>query len=205
MSTDSSSSGSFSSGGWAVLDDENQVKGFAFEVLRLHMIEQFGFPRLDEAMNALARHTREILDEPDINEWYSESEMRRILHVVHSELADRSDERYLELMRGVTTASINRFFRMILGLASGRFVLRNIPALWKRTRQGPATVRTEQLPDGRVLVHYENFRYCRDPIYRLTMMADCQAAAFAVAKQMPISKIERHSGVSMTLSFQFEE
>ena len=205
MSTDSSSSGSFSSGGWAVLDDENQVKGFAFEVLRLHMIEQFGFPRLDEAMNALARHTREILDEPDINEWYSESEMRRILHVVHSELADRSDERYLELMRGVTTASINRFFRMILGLASGRFVLRNIPTFWKRLRRGPASVRTEQLDDGRVLIHYEDFRYCRDPIYRLLSIANCQAAAFAATKKLPVASVERHGGTSMTLSFEVDE
>lgn len=203
--SDPSSSTSFGSISSSVLDDENQVKGFAFEVLRLHLLETFGLAQVTEAFDTLPRHTREILESPDIAEWYSESEMRRVIHLVYDQLAGRNDEKFLEIMRGNALAGINRFFRMVLGLASGRFVLRKIPTLWKRVRRGPATLRAEQLDDGTVLIHYENFRYCRDPIYRLVSIANCQAAAFAATKHMPKGKVVRHSSTSMTLGFEVDE
>jgi hypothetical protein len=197
-----SASGSFGSG---VLDDDNQIKGFAFEVLRTHLIEQFGLPQFNEVFDTLPRRTREILDEADINEWYPEAEMRRVIHLVYDELAGRNDEKFVELMRAVALAGVNRFFRTVLGLASGKFVLRNIPSLWKRLRRGPASIRPEQLADGRVLLHYENFRYCRDPIYRLLSLANCQAVVLAATKKLPKSSLMRHTGTTMTLAFQLDE
>lgn len=46
--------------------------------------------------------------------------MRRVIHAIHANLAHGDDEQFLQLMRGVAGAGVNRFFRMILGLASGR-------------------------------------------------------------------------------------
>lgn len=202
---DDASSSSSSSSSSSILGDDHQVKGLAFEVLRKHLAQTVGHERWDATISSLPRHTREILDAPDINEWYAESEMRRVIHAIHANLAHGDDEQFLQLMRGVAAAGVNRFFRMILGLASGRFVLRNIPTFWKRLRRGPASVRTEQLDDGRVLIHYEDFRYCRDPIYRLLSIANCQAAAFAATKKLPVASVERHGGTSMTLSFEVDE
>lgn len=201
--SDSSSGGS--TGGGSIHDDVQEVKGFAFETMRLHLTQEFGEPAWDALMDALPRRTRAVFDEAQLTQWYPETEMRRFIHVVYDQLAERDDERFKDITRGVALAGINRFFRMILSLASGRFVLRKIPVFWQRIRQGPAVLVTELAADGRVLIHYQGFRYCRDPIYRLLSIANCQAVAQAATGKIPAGEVIAAARDSMTLAFTLDE
>jgi hypothetical protein len=201
--SDSSSGGSTGSG--SIHDDVQQVKGFAFETMRLHLTKEFGEEAWEALMDALPRQTQVVFREAEIAEWYAEAEMRRFIHVLYEQLAERDDERFKAIARGVALAGVNRFFRMILSLASARFVLRKVPVFWQRIRQGPAVLVTELAADGRVLIHYQGFRYCRDPICRLLSIANCQALVLAATGKVPAGEVIAVEGDSMTLAFTLDE
>ncbi|MCA9699947.1 MAG: hypothetical protein KC431_20650 [Myxococcales bacterium] len=194
-----------STGSASVLDDVQQLKGLTFETARRHITAEFGAPVWESLMAALPRHTQALFKEANINDWYPESEMRRFIHVLHDKLAEGNDERFLEIARGLAMAGINRFFRMILNLASAGFVLRKVPVLWTRLRRGPAKLRAEVTNDGRVLIHYEDFRYCRDPLYRLLSIANCQALVLAATDRLPQAEVIDCTRTTMTLSFRLPE
>ena len=85
---------------------------------------------------------------------------------------------------------------------SAGFVLRKVPVLWTRLRRGPAKLRAEVTNDGRVLIHYEDFRYCRDPLYRLLSIANCQALVLAATDRLPQAEVIDCTRTTMTLSFR---
>jgi hypothetical protein len=203
MGASASSSGSFNDG--SLVEDVHQIKGLAFASLHTFVTEAYGQATWAKLMEELPPSTAALFDDIDTAEWYPETEMRRIVHVVYQHLAEDDDDRFVEIVRGVAKVAIHRFFGMILTIATGRFVLRNIPTFWKRIRRGPATLRTETASDGRVLIHYSDYRYCRDRIYRLISLANCQAAAFAVTKKLPKAEITKWDRYSMTLAFTLDE
>lgn len=198
-----SSSGSFSDG--SLVDDIHQVKGLALASIQTYVIETFGQPMWDALMDQLPPRTSGLFDDVDTSDWYPETEVRRVVHVLYQHLAEDDDERFMEIMRGIALVGINRFFGMILTISTARFVLRNIPSFWKRVRRGPAVLSTETTDDGRVLVHYSDYRYCRDRVYRLISLANCQAAAFAATKKLPQAEIAKWDRYSMTLAFTLDE
>ena len=198
-----SSSGSFTDG--SLVNDIQQVKGLAFESVKTYVNEEFGKRDWEALMELLPPSTRGLLDDIDTSQWYPETEMRRIVHLMYQHLAEDDDERFKEIMRGVAMVGINRFFGMILTITKGSFVLRNIPTFWKRVRLGPASLHTETAPDGRVLVHYSDYRYCRDRVYRMISLANCQAAAFAATKKLPKAEVVKWDRYSMTLGFTVDD
>ncbi|PRQ07555.1 hypothetical protein ENSA7_25450 [Enhygromyxa salina] len=183
-------------------EHEQLVKGLTFETARRHLTQQFGERAWQSLMDDLPRRTRSLFDEAQTSEWYPEAELRRFIHVLHAQLAEGDDERFAEIARALALAGISRFFRMVVGLASARFVLLKVPVVWKRLRQGPAKLHTEIADDARVLVHYENYRYCRDPIYRQLSIANCQALVVAATNTVPPAAVLRHDSRSMTLAFE---
>jgi hypothetical protein len=198
-----SSSGSFSAASLAA--DLQEVKGLVFDTVRLHILERYGKKKWDELMYLLPRQTIEVFENPHITEWYAESEMRRFAHLAFELICNEKEDQFVELVRDVALACIHRFLRMIPDLASGHFVLRNVPTFFKRVRRGTATVRVETVAGGRVLIHYENYRYCRDRLYRLMAMTSCQAAVYAATNKWPEADLRRWDRSSMTLSFRLDE
>lgn len=182
--------------------DEQLVKGLTFQTARRHMQDVYGEDAWDLMMTALPRRTRALFEEAETTEWYPEAELRRFIHVIHEQLAAGDDERFREIARGLALAGISRFFRMLMGLTSGRFVLQKVPVVWKRLRTGPATITTSIAADGRVLVRYDNYRYCRDPIYRQLSIANCEALVVAATGEIPRATVVEHDRYSMTLAFE---
>lgn len=193
------SSGSFSAASLA--EDTQQVKGLVFETIRLYVPERYGRDKWQRILYLLPQRTVNVLEQAEISEWYPESELRRFLHVAFELLTDDDEQKFAELVRSVAHVAIKRFFKMIPSLASGHFVLRNVPTFYKRIRRGTATVHVEKLPDGEVQVHYQDFRYCRDRLYRIMALASCQAAAEAATGKIPEGKIQAWDRSSMVLSF----
>lgn len=197
----SSSFSSISTSEGVVNDDTQTVKGLTFGTIRTYLIENHGEAGWEAFLAKLPRRSRTLLNECEFTEWYPETELRRIIHALHEHLAEGDDERFMELCRGIALAGISRFFRMVLTLASAKFVLRNIPTFWKRLRRGPARVTVETVSDSLIKIHYSDYRYCRDPLYRLLSLANCQAGVYAATKQIPKSEVESWTGDSMTLVF----
>ena len=197
----SASASTSSSTGESSILDEQLVKGLTFQTARRHMREAYGEDAWDLMMAALPRRTRALFETAETTEWYPESELRRFFHVVHEQLAAGDDARFREIAIDLAIAGVNRFFRMIIGLTSARFVLQKVPTIWKRLRTGPARLSTEIADDGRVLVHYQDYRYCRDPIYRQLSIANCQALVVAATGKVPEAEVLVHDHYSMTLAF----
>lgn len=196
------SSGSFSAA--SVAQDLQEVKGLVLETVRDYVLDKYGKKKWNELMYLLPRRTSEVFESPEITEWYPESEMRRFTHLAHELLADDDDQKFMALTHAVALSGINRFFRMIPTLTSNRFVLRQIPTLFRRIRRGTATVKTET-KGNMVLIHYEDYRYCRDRMYRMMALASCQAATFAATGNTPLGEVSRWDRSSMTLSFRLDE
>ena len=204
-SSASAASLSSSTGEGSLADDIQQVKGLTFTTIRKYIIEARGQKQWDAVMEKMPLRTHRLFEELDDSQWYPETEMRRLIHAIHDHVAKGDEQEFVELFRGVAHAGISRFFRMILTLASGQFVLRNIPTFWKRLRRGPARLESEQSPDGVVKIHYDDYRYCRDRIYRILSIANCQAAAHSACGKYPRASIEVWDRHSMTLVFDFRK
>lgn len=198
-----SSSGSFSAASLAA--DSQEVKGLVFETVRVYMIETYGKPKWEELMYMLPQRTANVFEQPQITEWYPESELRRFAHLAFENVCNNDEDEYLEFVRRVARVGIHRFFSMIPGLASGRFVLRNVPTFFSRIRRGTASVKVDSAPDGRVLIQYENYRYCRDRLYRLMALGCCQAAAEAATDKIPKAELKTWDRSSMLLAFTLDE
>ena len=176
-----------------------------FETIRDYVKMEYGQEQWERMMYLLPQRTVDLFANVDLSEWYPESELRRFLHLSFDMLAEEDEAKFAELAGKVALVGIRRFFKMIPTLESGRFVLRNVPSLFRRIRRGPATVRVEPSDDGRVLLHYEDFRYCRDRLYRSMAVASCQAAAFAATGKMPEGKVQTWDRSSMVLAFTLDE
>jgi hypothetical protein len=198
-----SSSGSFSAASLAA--DSQEVKGLVFDTIRNYVIDTYGKPAWDEMMYLLPRQTIEVFESPQLTEWYAESEMRRFVHLAFEMICGNDEDKFVELTRKVADVAIHRFLRMIPELASASFVLRNVPTFFRRIRRGTASVRVETDRHGRVLVHWEDYRYCRDRLYRMMAMASCQAAANAATGKIPDAEFVTWDRSSMTIAFTVDE
>lgn len=194
------SSGSFSAASLA--EDTQQVKGLVFETIRIYVIENHNKPQWDRLMYLLPQRTVDVFENAEISAWYPESELRRFAHLAFELLADEDVKKFEELVREIAHMVIKRFFKMIPTLASARFVLRNVPAFFRRIRRGTATLKVEAGEGGEILVHYDDFRYCRDRLYRGMALICCQAAAEAATGERIEGKVARWDRSSMTLSFK---
>lgn len=177
------------------------VKSGTFETIHRYVQAEFGEDAFQELLTHLSPELAERLVQADLNGWYPEAELHEVIHAIHEHLAGGDDERFLTIARGLALAGISRFFRVVIGFASARFVLRKVPVLWTRLRRGPASLVSEVAEDGRVLVHYSDYEYCYDPVYRLLSIANCQALVVAATKEIPAAMVMRYDDTSMTLAF----
>lgn len=184
----------------SIIDDIQQVKGLTFAMSRQHLIAKFGEEAWNGLMESLPLRTRALFEGVEFDDWYPEAELRRFMKAVHAQLAEGSNQRFVELSRELAKERLQKFFGMLWGLRSARFVIGKMPVIWRRLRRGPAEVWTERIEGGLVLVHYDNFRFCRDSVYRQMMIAECQAVVMAVDKDVPKVDVVNWDRYSMTIS-----
>ena len=76
-----------------------------------------------------------------------------------------------------------------------------LAVLYGQRMLGGPNLTTSIAEDGRVLVHYEDYRYCRDPIYRQLSIANCQALVVAATGEVPEAEVLGYDRYSMVLAF----
>lgn len=176
-------------------------KGLAMHTIHTHFPATYGEEVFESLLSGLPQHTQDALRDPIITEWYPESNIGEFFRAVYDQLAERDDDRFLEIVRLNMMTGISRFFRVFLNFASARFVLKKLPVVFHRVRQSPAII-TPELTDEQVLLHYANFEFCGDRIYRMISLGNCQALAQAAIKRVPPSRVATWGPDSMTMVFE---
>jgi hypothetical protein len=177
---------------------ESQIKGFVFATCKRYISQRFSPEVYDELVAGLPESSRQLFVDPIVSSFYGEAHMHAFVTRIHQELAKGDPELFGDIMRGIAAAGINKFFRLILSLSSASFVMRRVPLLYKRLRQGPAKLHVDEEGE-RFFIHYDSFPWCSDPVYRSTSMANLQAAAAAAGTPFPRVRVLRASSCSMTL------
>ena len=188
---------------FAALVEASRIKGLVFVTCRRFVEEGYGVEVCEALLSGLEPAAREAFNEPDVSELYPEAYMHAFVTRMHSLVAGGDEEAFCDMIRGIARLGISRFFRLILSLTSPVFVVKRIPLLFKRLREGPAELRTE-LDSAHIVVHYDKFPWCGDPVYRLTSMANIQAAVEATGAACPRVTVSECSSTSMSLVIDLE-
>ena len=169
-----------------------EVKGTWFVTLRTWSARELP-GSLSDLAAAMPRYAHVITD-PAQGEWYPEDALLELFvalwdHVGH----DR--ERFIEISRQVSHEAVGRFFRVLLGLSSPGFLLKQVPTMWRRLRRGDeAEVRVTTEP-GASVIHYRNFPWFDHEVYVLFTLGSLTAMAeLADPEHGSVTVVERGPG-----------
>ena len=176
------------------------VKGLTFLTARKHFIDKLGEERWEELIAPLDDEVKDLFVNAQLNLFYPEAHMRTFMHQLYYDLAGEDDEAFCAICRELALAGVSRFLRIFINLASARFVLKKVPVVWKRLRDGPAVLRAE-VDDDRIRIHYEDFIFCHDHVYRLLSLSNCQALVEAATGEVPLCRILSYTNGTMCLEF----
>jgi len=157
----------------------SEVKGIWFVSARGYLTKVHGLERVDTVARALLPEHRSIFLDPLPGEWYPEGALQDLLAVLFGHVAMGDEARFVRFVEEASVFGTGKFFRVLLALASTRFLMRRVPVLWGRMRRGAGAVEVAQDDDGTVL-HYRAFPYFEDANYRLmtvgTLRGLCKVA-----------------------------
>jgi hypothetical protein len=176
------------------------IKGIAMDTVRQHFPEAHGEEAFARLLATLPEEIRAAFVDAQLDRWYPEEYMGAFFHAVYEQLAGRDEERFLEIVRANMVAGVSRFMRVLLSLASAKFVLKKLPTVFTHVRQSTARV-TPAIDGDQLRIRYENFPFCRDRIYRLLSLGNCQALAQVASKQVPSARVLEWGPDWMTLEF----
>lgn len=135
-----------------------------FDSGRDYLLEHHGPEVLERIAGVMGDHGA-ALREPDHNLWYPEAALGAMLVGIDEVLAQGDEARFTEIIVGASTQGIGRFFRLLMGLGSTRFLLKKVPTLFHWIRRSNARVEVDSSPD-RSLIHYRDFPWFEDVRYR---------------------------------------
>ncbi len=145
---------------------QTEVKGIWFASVGGYVSSTQGPESLEALVEGLRPEHRPWMLDPLPSEWYPEVFLQDMLHAAHRLLCDGDDGAFLDFIEGATTHGVGRFFRLFLGLASPRFIMRTMPSMWGRVRRGGGRAEVE-VGAHRTVVSYRDFAYFDDPSYRV--------------------------------------
>ncbi len=149
----------------------SEVKGIWFVSLRGYVERTSGPDAWLEFCEHFTDGTRPLVRDALPSEWYPERLLQEQLGLMHGVLSGGDDGAFLRLVEDVSVSGIGRFFRILVGLGSPRFAVKQTPTLWRRLRRGPSSgyVTVTAGPRDAVL-EVRGFSFLRDRNYRLTQV-----------------------------------
>ncbi|RMG98677.1 MAG: hypothetical protein D6705_05260 [Deltaproteobacteria bacterium] len=168
-----------------------EVKGIWFLSAQRYLREAHGEDLVTTVAEAMLPEHRPIFVDALPGEWYPESALQDMLSVLYGQLARGDDQVFVRFVEEASIYGTGRFFRVLLALASSRFLLRRVPVLWDRMRRGGGRVEVDQ--DGAVTVlRYREFPYFDDPNYRLMTVGTIRGLCRVAGDQDPVVEIAEH-------------
>lgn len=140
-----------------------EVKGIWFVSLRTWAERELGAAAIARLCAAMPEHGG-LVDTALASEWYPEDALLELLRALRKE-AGHDERRFVEMARRCSHEAVGRFFRVILGLTSPRFLLKQVPTLWRRIRRGDQVAIEVDTDDVGGTIHYRGFPYFRHEEY----------------------------------------
>ena len=161
------------------MNADSEVKGIWFLSAIRYLREAHGEAMVERVTEGLLPEHRPIFTDALPGEWYPEAALQDMLAVLFGQVAGGDEDLFVRFVEEASVYGTGRFFRVLLGLASTRFLMRRVPVLWDRMRRGLGRVEVEQ-GERTTVLHYRDFPYFADPNYRLmtvgTLRGLCRVA-----------------------------
>lgn len=154
----------------------SEVKGLWFVVARRYVIDHHGIEAVDAMASTIEAPYRDALLTPMRSDWYPEQCLQQYLRAYSEVVVRRDEKRMLAAMEDCTLQGVNRFFEVLLRLTTPRFVMRQVPVLWRYVRRGQGMLHVEA-DDERAICRYVDFPYFDDVNYRLLALGTLRPIA----------------------------
>jgi hypothetical protein len=174
------------------MQTKSEVKGIWFVTLQHFLTDALGAEGFARVVRAVPEPHRDALEAPLTSSWYPEEALQAALHAVHDAAAHGDRIRYTALVEGATQHAISRFFRALLRATTARFLLKQIPTMWRRIRLDATRFRVDVDAEG-VTVRYDGFPYFDDPLYRWMAIGSVRGIA-RLATRDPVHVEEQDHG-----------
>ncbi len=169
----------------------SEVKGIWFVSIRGYIEKTFGTDAWLGFREQFLDEYRAVIDDVLPSEWYPEEMLQDALGLIHSRLARGDDAETVRLIEEMSLVGIGRFFRIMLGLGSPRFAVKQVPTLWKRLRRGPSSGNpVVEAGPRQARLEVTNFPYLADRNYRLLHIGTMQAVLRVVRANPLVVEIE---------------
>lgn len=180
----------------------HEVKGVWFVTARREVEETFGPEGLEVLVQSVPAEYRGPIAEPIPSEWYSEEALQAALRSLRLDLAGAHPVKFTELLENSTVRGMGTFFSALVRASTPRFILGQVPTMWRRIRRGPGFVEVEH-GEGESLLRYQSFPYFDDPIYEQLTECSVRALVRLCAGVEPEVSIERVTADSLDLRVRY--
>ena len=178
---------------------KEEVKGAYFVVARRHVLEAFGEDVLEHVIAEMPVAHREALEEPSGSAWYPETYLSSAQRAVADAVCDGNLDHFERIMESCVELGVNTFFRVLLGVTTPDFLLRQYPTLYTRVRRGCSRVQVER-SGPRTFIHYLDFPNAHDELYHRTVCATFKVLIGLTGQSLSGVRITQFSHSSITAS-----
>jgi hypothetical protein len=176
----------------------HEVKGVWFVTARREVEATFGPEALEVLVESVPSRHRAVIAEPLPSAWYPEEALQACLRSLRLDLSSGSAVRFTTLLERCTERGMGSFFSALVRMSRPRFVLGQVPTMWKRIRRGPGFVEVEP-GDTESRLRYQAFPYFDDPIYEELTVCSVRAVVRLCTKVEPELTVERVTADALDL------
>ncbi len=153
---------------------------------------------LDRMLDRMPSEHRGALEGSLTSQWYSEEALASALRAIDLELTRGDTAAFVDIIDACTEIGVSRFFRVLLRISTPRFVLRQVPTMWRQIRRGDATVEIVDVGDD-VEVRYGAFPFFAEPLYELLTLGSLRALLRTCTGTNPRLEIAHRSSDALTV------
>jgi hypothetical protein len=172
---------------------DSEVKGIWLVTARGWVLREHDSTTLQRIATHMDRNLRSAILEPLPSQWYPEEVLAQALRALREVVAKGSNDEFQRVMEECTELGVSTFFRVLLRVSTPRFVLRQVPTMWRQIRRGRGRVLVENRASSTV-VSYSDFPWFGSVDYRLLTLGSLTAVLRVCTRETPRIRIEDYGG-----------
>jgi hypothetical protein len=184
------------------LSTDHEVKGVWFVTARQEVEATFGPEALEVLVASVPSRHRPAVAEPLASAWYPEEALQACLRSLRLDLVSDHSVRFAELLERCTERGMGTFFSALVRVCTPRFILGQVPTMWRQIRRGPGFVEVEH-GDGESALRYRSFPYFDDPVYEELTVCSVRAVVRCCTRVEPELTVERVTGDALDLRLRY--
>lgn len=178
-----------------------QVKG-AFFVAARAWIDAQRPDALGAILDRIPAEHRRALAEPMPSVFHPEDALAHALRALDAEVTHGDREAFVDVMDACTEIGLGRFYRVMLRVSTPRFVLKQLPVVWKQLRPGGGHVSVVE-QGGAHELRYASFPFFDDDRYEWMTVGSLRALVRVSSGKQPALDVLARSGDRLTVRITF--